>query len=275
MNTGLNRTEKTTTTNTGLTHTVLSWKSAIRSLFPSFSELFWCVLYFSLCFAFNPCCCCFFNFFFSLSKLFSSQFCYSKNVLLSMLDGPMARCNADAVAIATTYNEHKSTQWKWTTKCKWTAFSPTRNERKLKTHSKNVYHHHGRMFRIRQDVRFLVFFFYLELWAMRKTRFLLIQSLSLWHDPIFCWTFGIFFCFVYNNATITEKLNCICTLNRTFAELYWCVRVWVCCLHTKMHSKSPKSFTVFFLQIRFFPGFIRIRGDHIRTQLTCVTNFRA
>lgn len=118
-----------------------------------------------------------------------------------------------------------------------------------------------------------VFFFYLELWAMRKTRFSLIQSLSLWHDPIFCWTFGIFcFRFVYNNATITEKLNCICTLNRTFAELYWCVRVWVCCLHTKMHSKSPKSFTVFFfiLQIRFFPGFVRIRGDHTRTQLTSI-----
>lgn len=99
----------------------------------------------------------------------------------------------------------------------------------------------GRMF------VFSCVFFYLELWAMRKTRFSLIQSLSLWHDPIFCWTFGIFcFRFVYNNATITEKLNCICTLNRTFAELYWCVRVWVCCLHTKMHSKSSKSFTVFF-----------------------------
>lgn len=192
-----------------------------------------------------------------------------------MLDGPMARCNADAVAIATTYNEHKSTQWKWTTKCKWTAFSPTRNERKLKTHSKNVYHHHGRMFRIRQDVRFLVFFFIWNYGLWEKRAFYSFSLCLSDTIPYFVGPLVFFFCFVYNNATITEKLNCICTLNRTFAELYWCVRVWVCCLHTKMHSKSPKSFTVFFLQIRFFPGFVRIRGDHIRTQLSCVTNFRA
>lgn len=42
--------------------------------------------------------------------------------------------------------------------------------------------------------------------------------------------------------------------------------------HKNAFEIAKKFYSVFFslLQIRFFPGFVRIRGDHTRTQLTSI-----
>lgn len=95
-------------------------------------------------------------------------------------------------------------------------------------------------------------FFYLELWAMRKTRFLLIQSLSLWHDPIFCWTFGIFFLFCLQQRNYNREIKLHLHIE---SNICWTLLVCACMSMLSTHKNAfeiaKKFYSVFFTNTLF------------------------
>lgn len=95
-------------------------------------------------------------------------------------------------------------------------------------------------------------FFYLELWAMRKTRFLLIQSLSLWHDPIFCWTFGIFFLFCLQQRNYNREIKLHLHIESNICwTLLVCACMSVLSTHKNAFEIAKKFYSVFFTNTLF------------------------
>lgn len=95
-------------------------------------------------------------------------------------------------------------------------------------------------------------FFLFGIMGYEKTRFSLIQSLSLWHDPIFCWTFGIFlFCLQQRDYNREIKLHLHIESN-IFWTLLVCACMNVLSIHKNAFEIAKKFYSVFFYKYAFF-----------------------